>query len=198
VAPHPLNDDPLAGLAHIARELRKRGRGFALVGGLAVSIRGEVRTTQDVDIVVAVSDDADLEALVRDLAGAGYSAVTTVEQEVVGRLATVRLESPAGVVVDLVAATCGIEAEIVAAASLVLFEAIGEVPVARAEDLLAMKVLSARDGRPHDSTDAKSLLTFNPALDLASVRDRLSLMTERGYARNQDLLAKLDSLLGES
>jgi nucleotidyltransferase AbiEii toxin of type IV toxin-antitoxin system len=182
----------------IANELRKRDRGFALVGGLAISIRGEVRATQDVDIAVAVADDADLEGLVHDLAQAGYVAVTTVDQEAVGRPATVRLESPAGVVVDLVAAACGIEPEIVASALPVPFEGIADVPVARAEDLLAMKVLWARAGRPHDSADAQSLLLVNPALDLASVRERLRLMTERGFARNQDLFAKLDALLKEA
>jgi hypothetical protein len=78
------------------------------------------------------------------------------------------------------------------------FEGIGEVPVARAEDLLAMKVLSARDGRPRGYEDARSLLLVNPDLDLAIVRERLKLIADRGYARNQDLLAKLGALLLET
>jgi predicted nucleotidyltransferase len=41
---------PELALAAIARELSERGRRFALVGGLAVSVRSEVRFTRDVDI----------------------------------------------------------------------------------------------------------------------------------------------------
>ena len=106
---------PEDALAHAAAELRRRGQRFALVGGLAISVRGEVRATRDVDLAVAVADDSELEKLVADLAKAGYRPVATVEQEARRRLAVVRLESPAGFRVDLLAASCGIEPEIVAA-----------------------------------------------------------------------------------
>ena len=43
-------------LAEIAANLRRLGRRFALVGGLAVGIRGQVRFTRDVDLVVEVRD----------------------------------------------------------------------------------------------------------------------------------------------
>ena len=59
---------PEDALAHAAAELRRRGKRFALVGGLAISVRGEVRTTRDVDLAVAVGDDRELETLVADLA----------------------------------------------------------------------------------------------------------------------------------
>jgi hypothetical protein len=39
-----------AALAHVTSELRRRGQSFALVGGLGVSIRGEVRFTRDQDL----------------------------------------------------------------------------------------------------------------------------------------------------
>jgi hypothetical protein len=58
---------PEAVLADIAQRLRERGVAFALVGGLAVSVRSEVRFTRDVDLAVAVSTDAEMEALVRIL-----------------------------------------------------------------------------------------------------------------------------------
>ena len=85
---------PEAALAQIATELGRRNRRFALVGGLGVSIRGEVRFTRDVDLALVAKDDTDVEALVRDLAVAGYSVVAVVEHEERGRLATVRLRSP--------------------------------------------------------------------------------------------------------
>ena len=39
-------------------------RRFALVGGLAVGVRGEPRMTRDVDLAVAVADDAGAEDVV--------------------------------------------------------------------------------------------------------------------------------------
>ena len=186
---------PEDALAHAAAELRRRAKPFALVGGLAISVRGEVRATRDVDLAVAIPNDSELEKLVADLTQAGYRPVATVEQEARGRLAVVRLESPVGFRVDLVAASCGIEPEIVAAATPVQFEGAGTVPVAIAEDLLAMKLLAAREGRARDWDDALGLLQVNPRLDLALVRQRLGLIAARGFARNEDLPAKLDELL---
>ena len=188
---------PEDALANVARELHRLGKRFALVGGLAVSVRGEVRTTRDVDLAVAVADDAELEALVADLAKAGYRAVATVEQEARKRLAVVRLASPFQFRVDLLGASCGIESEIVASATPVEFAGVGRVAVATAEDLLAMKLLASRPGRARDSDDARGLVQANPSLDLALVRSRLALITNRGFARDQDLEAKLDALLTE-
>lgn len=41
-------------LADIARTLAELERPYALVGGLAVSFRGEVRFTRDIDLAVVV------------------------------------------------------------------------------------------------------------------------------------------------
>lgn len=149
------------------------------------------------DIAVAVSGDAEMEELISSLGEAGYRVIATVEQEALGRLGMVRLLSPAGFVVDLLCASCGIEAEIVAAATPVEFKGIGPIPVARAEDLLAMKLLSARVGRERDWSDARGLVQINPDLDLKLVRDQLELITSRGYSRHEDLPAKLERLLAE-
>ena len=54
------------------------------------------------------------------------------------------------------------------------------------------------DERLQDRIDARNLLRVNADLDLASVRENLRLVTERGYARRQDLLAKLAALLQSS
>ncbi len=68
-------DAPEVALADVARLLRERRVPFALVGGLAVSIRSEVRFTRDVDLAVTVTSDAAMEALVLDLAAAGYRPI---------------------------------------------------------------------------------------------------------------------------
>lgn len=190
-------DTPERALADIVRRLRDLRVPFALVGGLAASIRGEVRFTRDVDLAVAVPSDAAMEALVRELATASYRPVALVEHESRRRLATVRLEAPGGVVIDLLAASCGVEAEVVARATPVRVEGADEVPVARAEELLAMKVRSMTGQRLQDRLDAANLLLTNPSLDIEAVREILRLIVERGYDRDQDLLGKLDALLQE-
>ncbi len=90
---------PERALRAISLDLTKRGRAFALVGGLAISIRAEVRFTRDVDLAVVVSDDEDAEGLVRELSAAGYRPVAVVEHEFAKRLPTVRLAAPGGVAV---------------------------------------------------------------------------------------------------
>lgn len=186
---------PELALVAICRELARRGRHFALVGGLAVSVRAEVRFTRDVDLVVLVADDADAETLTYELRAAGYAAVASVEHETRHRLATVRLMSPSGVKVDLRFASSGIESEIVNRATPVDWGSAGSIPVANAEELLAMKILSMTDQRLQDRIDAQRLLQFTPRLDLSSVREHLARITERGYAREQDLEAKLAVVL---
>ena len=53
---------PHLALVHIAGLLNSLKRDYALVEGLAVSIRAEVRFTRDVDVAVAVDTDADAES----------------------------------------------------------------------------------------------------------------------------------------
>ena len=184
-----------AALAHVVSELKRLNQPFALVGGIAVSIRAEVRFTRDVDLAIAVEGDARVEALVRELRGVGYEVAALVEHESQKRLATVRLASPSGYVVDLIAASCGIEPEVVERATPIAFTGSGDLRVARAEELLAMKILSMTDRRPQDRMDATNLVLVNETLDLPAVRDNLNLITDRGFHRNQDLAAKLAALL---
>jgi len=62
---------PELALAAICRELVRLGRRFASVGGLAVSVRAEVRFTRDVGIAVAVADDLEAESVTYELRSAG-------------------------------------------------------------------------------------------------------------------------------
>ncbi|HEY5960778.1 MAG TPA: nucleotidyl transferase AbiEii/AbiGii toxin family protein [Polyangiaceae bacterium] len=180
-------------LRDVASDLTALGRNFALVGGLAVSARAEIRFTRDVDLAVAVTDDADAERLILALKGLSYQIRATVEQDAVGRLATVRLLSPAEVKVDLLFASSGLEAETVARAEWVE-QGTGKLPVARAEELVAMKVLSADERRLQDHLDFRSLITVG-SVDLDTVRSNLELIETRGFARMQDLQAKLELML---
>jgi hypothetical protein len=187
--------DPTAALRRIASELAALGVRFAVVGGFGVSLRAEVRFTRDVDVAVVASDDPAVEALVRELRTKGYSIVALVEHDDAKRIATVRLRSPSGITVDLLTASSGIEGEIVERATDIVIEGVGSVPVAKAEELLAMKVLSMDARRLQDRIDAIRLVQLNASLDLDRVREDLRLIDARGFSRGQELLAKLDDVL---
>jgi hypothetical protein len=187
-------------LRRIVADLERSSRSFALVGGFAVSARTEPRFTRDVDLVVAVPDDDAAEGLLEGLAGRGYVIVAAVEQIAAGRLATARLASPAAsseeLIVDLLFASSGIEAEIAARAEPLEVLPGLVVPVARIGDLLAVKLLARDDeARPLDAADLRALRAVAGARDLALARDAAMLIEQRGYARGRDLVAALDALL---
>lgn len=130
----------------------------------------------------------------------GYHLHTLVEQDAVGRLATVRMSTPAppgaGVLVDLLFASSGIESEIVAMADRLEILPGLSVPVASTGHLVALKLLARDDEtRPQDHAD---LVALRPALtqddrDVASAAVRL--ISARGYDRGRDLVSLLDAYL---
>lgn len=180
------------------------GASYALVGGLAISIRTEPRFTRDVDCAVAVRDDAAAERIVSALLARGYRPAARIEQESVRRLATMRLLIPAdpGVTVDLLFASSGIETEIVRDA-----EELGVLPgirckVARIGDLIALKVLARDDERrPQDRGDLAALVREASDDEIARARESVARIVQRGFARGKaglaDDLAKVIAGRGE-
>jgi len=172
----------------------------ALVGGLAISARTEPRFTRDLDVAVAVPDDAAAERAVRAFAAAGYRPLAIVEHEDAKRLATVRLtaagEETAGLVVDILFASSGIEPEIVAAAEPISVFPDLMVSVAQVGHLIALKLLARDDEtRPQDAIDLRALKGVATPDEIARARSAVGLIAERGFARRRDLVAALDALL---
>lgn len=192
-----------AALRAIAAELDRRGLGWALVGGLAVTARAEPRTTRDVDVAVSVRDDAESERLVFQLSSSGWDVAAAVEQDAAVRLATVRLRPPLerrvrGVVVDLLFASSGIEAEIAAEADRLEVLPGLVVPVATLGHLLALKVLSRDDRtRPRDAEDLRALLAEATVADIETARNGLTRIRQLGFHRDKDLSAELDRALAD-
>ena len=54
-APQPTADDLQQVLDQLARILNGRRTNYALIGGLGAAVRGTVRTTWDIDLLVAAS-----------------------------------------------------------------------------------------------------------------------------------------------
>lgn len=189
-------------LAAAVKVLQRLGARHAVVGGLAVSARTDPRFTRDVDLAVSVRSDAEAERIVAELQASGYRAIALVEQEATRRLATARLStrtpSAAGIVVDLLFASSGIEPEVVAAAtSIELFPSV-HVPVARTGHLIALKLLARDDlRRPQDALDLHALLRDAPAEELQLAREAIALIEARGFQRGKNLMNELERALSE-
>lgn len=185
-------------LRHVVQTLADSGAGFALVGGLAVSARTEPRFTRDVDVAVAADDDRQAETIVRALCPP-YQVVASLEHDVLGRLAAVRLAEPGvaetGPVTDLLFASSGIEGEVAAAATpLDVFPAV-RVPVAETGHLLALKLLARDDRRPQDDVDLHALMDVAEQADLDLATRGVALIEQRGAGRGRDLSDEWGRLL---
>ena len=178
-------------LSSALTDLEAIGVRSALVGGLAVSVRTEPRFTADVDLAVAVTDDAAAQTVVRELLQRGYTLYATVAHDSAGRMAAARLRTSDRTPLDLLFASSGIEAEVVAAAEVLEVLPDLTAPVATAGHLIALKLLSEDRSRPSDTADLRALLGRATARDLVDVAAAAQLITQRGYARERDLSAAL-------
>ena len=184
--------------ARLDEDLESLGLPWALVGGMAVSVRARPRTTEDLDVAIAVSGDREAERVSLSFRQRGYVYLPehALEQKDVGRLATVRLYSPGyeerRVVVDLLFASSGIEPEIVAAATKEAILPGFVVPVATAGHLIAVKVLA---GREVDNRDARWLWEMADEAERQVARRSLEVISERGFNRGKDLAVELVRIL---
>jgi hypothetical protein len=186
-------------LRDVAGVLTELEQHWAVVGGIAVSMRTEPRFTRDVDLAIAVADDAAAEALIHLLGQRGYTIVSVMEHDTAGRLATVRLqpnnEKPNGVIVDLLFASSGIENEIVRAAGPMRVLPDLTVPVACREHLIALKLLALGPWRRNDAGDLGYLLKDITPSELARTREAIALIEARGFNRGKALNAVLDEFI---
>jgi hypothetical protein len=189
-----------AALRQIVVELDSLPAKWALVGGFAVSARSEPRFTRDIDVWVLVADDSGAEQVVTMLAARGYRLHTLVEQDAVARLATVRMSTgrsdAAEVVIDLLFASSGVEAEIVAAAERLEILPGLVAPIARVGHLVVLKLLARDDAtRPQDAADLRAMRPVLSVQDRIDAATAAQLIVERGYHRNRDLSALLSEYL---
>ncbi|TCC27830.1 nucleotidyl transferase AbiEii/AbiGii toxin family protein [Kribbella speibonae] len=183
-------------LPHVVGDLHDLGAPWALVGGLALCVRAEPRPAADIDIAVAVPDDATAKARVDELLAVGYRLREAIVHDQTGRLATVRLDCTAvhgDVGLDLFFASCSVEAEVVGAAEPLQVPPDLCIPVARIGHLIAVKLLW-RSSEKRDR-DLRTLLQHADAEDLEEARHLIALITQRGHHRGRDLGAALDNWL---
>lgn len=188
-----------ATLLEISRDLTRLDLNFALVGGFAVGVRTEPRFTQDLDLAVSVTDDSQAELATMSLTRFGYSLLAMIEQNSMGRLATVRLISPTTkIVVDLLFASTGLEPDIVAQAEEIELSDDLRLPVAQLGHLIAMKILSQDDRRrPQDRLDLANLLKKSSRAQLELAELSVQTIQERGFHRGRDLKKMLQEMSQE-
>ena len=177
-------------LADALAMLGARGIEAALIGGLAVSLRGQPRMTVDVDLVILAEVDQALQ-LVRDLGGTPFEPLFRGVEDVVTRSFILPLRHRAtGIRVDLAIGMSGFERLAIGRATPV---AVGDVrvPVVTVEDLLVMKALA---GRPQDEQDIRGLVaTQRDAIDWPACLD----LAERlGEAVDLDVAGRLRAARG--
>ena len=184
----------LSSVVDAVRLLERHGVDYAMIGGLAVSARSLPRFTRDADLAVAVADDAAAEAVAHEFLGSGYRLVAALEHDAAERLSGLRLLDPAGVSIDLLFASSGIEAEVVANADDLEIVPGTSLRVASIGDLIALKLLAVDDARPTDRVDLDSLASVAQHDDWAVATRSVALIEERGFARGRDLSVGLAAI----
>jgi len=142
-------------LADAAAFLTGHSIPFAVIGGIAASIRGEPRFTADVDAVIGVEVEDALRLLAAAAASPPFEPLFPDAAEVVKTALILPLRHrKTRIRVDLALGLTGFERRLIRRAPR---EDLGGllVPIATAEDLLLMKVLA---GRPRDLEDAKNIV----------------------------------------
>lgn len=171
---------------------------FAVIGGIAVSFRSVIRTTNDLDLAVVVNDDAEAESIVHSLMDLGYRPNIQLESDVTRRLSTVRMISTGEreIYIDLLFASSGIEREVVLGSDRIeIFQGLS-LPVASRPALIALKVLSANpETRRRDIDDLQNLIEASNSDEVETARHLVNLIMERGYNRNKDLQSDLDGYI---
>ena len=141
----------------------------ALIGGVAASILGRPRFTDDIDVLVLLEREKWAEFLA---AGQERGIVGRID-DVLELAETSRVlllsHEPTGIGIDVVLGALPLEEEIVHGATPTkVFDSV--VPVATPESIVVMKAIA---GRARDVADIESLLEVHEGLDLGWVRSWL-------------------------
>lgn len=129
--------------------LEQQGVRYLVIGGLAVVVVGEPRTTADADVIVFVSEEEAI-TLILEAAAAGFELSKDVERERLSRTGTMRFRQ-GPFQLDLITASLPFEERARARASR--HELFG-LPLLfpSPEDLILFKILAGRDKDLLDAT----------------------------------------------
>jgi hypothetical protein len=176
-------------LASVARAFESTGLGWYVFGAQAAIIHGAARLTADVDVTVQLGGTQP-EILVDALLAAGFALRVPDPNFIATTRVLPIVHAATQIPVDVVLGGPGLE-ELFLARAVVLDVGGVRVPVARAEDVIVMKLLAAR---AKDIDDVIAILAAHPQdLDLKLVRETVR-EVEAALDQN-DLTPALDRAL---
>jgi predicted nucleotidyltransferase len=181
----------LAALADLAAWLDDTRVPSMIIGGVAASVLGRPRLTQDVDALVILPDDQ-WQGMMENAVRFGIFPRIEAALEFARRSRVLLMRHRASGV-DLDITFGGLQFEL-AAIELSVMHSVGGVSVRlpRVEDLLVMKAVARR---PKDTEDMRGLLAAHPEVDVAEVRRWVQ---EFAAATGMpDMLVELDRLTGK-
>lgn len=177
--PDDLGETLLDTLRTVVDVLHRHSIRFAVIGGLAVTMRGRLRTTQDVDLLAAIPQ-LQLPGVLSDLVSHGF---VIDEVDAIARWnyeGLMPLSSGTGIRVDFMKSVLPVFDEIMRRATDETFED-RTLRVADVEGLLLLKLAAFR---PQDQLDIRGLLAANSGrVDLDWVRLQWSLLSELDLTR---------------
>ncbi len=181
---------PLEGsLRDLIRWLSERKVSFAVIGGVAAGLQGKGRATGDVDAVI-LTDESKLDAFIKDAASFGFlPRIPDAGQFARDNRIILLHHVDDKIGIDLSLGCLPFEIDLISrAARIKAFDL--EIPVARPEELIVMKLLPFR-GR--DVTDIEMLLDANKDVDLDRVRTAVKAFAE--VLENSEIPERLEQLL---
>jgi hypothetical protein len=182
--PTPLSESLLQVLGHLAQVLNDRQTDYALIGGLGVALRGTIRATRDIEMLLSVPQ-TELVRLLESLCREGFQVDV---REAIRQWSRDNLLAMAfgQVRIDWVRAVLPVFQRVLRRSR---WEAVGDqtIRVADAEGLLLLKLISFR---PRDQEDIRGILATNPGtLDLDWVRHEWSLLAKLDEERTSQFEA---------
>jgi predicted nucleotidyltransferase len=152
---------PLAALMEWFREAGLRG---AVIGGVAASLRGKPRLTDDVDALVL---EGDAETLLQSGSRFGFTPRIPDAAEFSRQTRVLLLRfRPGDIDIDVSLGALPFEDEVIERSTWIRAGNV-RIRLASAEDLIIMKAVA---GRPRDMMDIENVITANPDLDVERIR----------------------------
>lgn len=191
--PEPLRlpDRIQTGLLELVRTFEAHGVRYALIGGLASGFRGRPRFTEDVDVLVRVTQ-LQLPGALQDLQSRGFEldVFAAIREWNAHHLVQIHYQ---GVAFDWLKPLLPCLEHALERATLELWQDTN-IRIVSAEDLIVMKVLALR---PQDALDIQSLLAANPGeLDLDMIWRELGDSLPEGDERLHQFEAILEAYSG--
>lgn len=172
--------NPIDAASEVAKFLEKENVPYAIIGGLAVQLWGESRTTQDVDLVIVV--DAGSTDRVIASALSRFKARITDPAEFARKNRVLLLATDDNTPIDISFGIPGYESTAVAHAIDIDLPSGISVKVLSPEDLIVHKIIA---GRARDDEDVKNMLIrMHASIDVDYVTGWLTQFADIVEGRN--------------